>query len=98
MAEADTYSFDLNEVTIALIKQQRLHEGFWALAFEFNFGAALFGQTPQDAKPGAMLTINKLQLVRKRDNSEPPHLAVDAAEVNPPIADAKPAKSSSART
>jgi hypothetical protein len=97
MAEADTYSFDLKEVTVALIKHHDLHEGLWTLAFEFNFGAGLFGPTPQDSKPGALMAINKLQLVRQRDSEAAAGPTVDAAEVNPAVADAKPAKSSSAR-
>jgi hypothetical protein len=67
MAEASTYSFDLNEVTTALIKHQGIHDGLWILAVEFNFGAALVGQTKEAMRPSAVVQVNKLQLVRQTE-------------------------------
>jgi len=83
MAEASTYSFNLKDVTTALLKDQGIHEGLWQLGFEFNFGAALTGATKEDVRPSAFVQINKLQLVRQPESSEQQPLVVNAAEVNP---------------
>jgi hypothetical protein len=83
MAEPIQYSFDLREATVALIKQQGLHEGLWVLGFEMNLAAGLFGPTPAESKPGAMMLINTLQLMRHTSGLEDPKV-VDAAIVNPP--------------
>jgi hypothetical protein len=83
MAEASTYSFDLNEATIALIKHHGIHEGLWLLAVEFNFGAAFFGSSKEAIRPSAVVQVNRLQLVRQTEISEGQPLGVNAAEVNP---------------
>ncbi len=84
MAEPIQFSFDLREVATALIKQQGIHEGAWLAGFEFNLGAGMVGQTPEDAKPSAFVQLLKVQLVRQTQVPVPhPHLTVDAAEVNP---------------
>lgn len=90
MAEASRYSFDLKEVASALIRHQGIHEGLWQLAFEFNFGAALVGATKEEARPSALIQINKFQLVRQAEGAEQQPMVVDAAEVNPPIAATAP--------
>jgi hypothetical protein len=46
MAEPTQFSFDLKELTTALIKQQGLHEGTWLAGFDFAFGAGMIGPTP----------------------------------------------------
>jgi hypothetical protein len=63
MAETTQYTFDLKEATVALIKEQGIHEGLWILGFEIALGAGQFGPTPAEAKPGAFMQINKLQLL-----------------------------------
>jgi len=91
MAEASIYSFDLNEVTTALIKQQGLRDGVWLLAVEFGFGAALVGASKEDVRPSAFVQINRLQLVRQTETVEGQPHGVDAAEVNPVAATPKAA-------
>jgi hypothetical protein len=83
MAEADQFSFDLKEVAAALIKQQDIHEGLWILNFELAFGAGYFGASPEQARPGAVVQINKVLLVRQPGGSPESLTAVDAATVNP---------------
>ena len=92
MAEVTQFSFELSEVTTTLIKQQNIHEGRWLLAFEFQLLAGMMGTSPSDAKPGAMIQILKVQLVRK--DNEPPDAPglIDAATVNPLSASAPPKK------
>lgn len=89
MAEAKVYSFDLDEVTTALIRQQGLHEGVWSLAFEFSFGAAFAGASKEEARPSAFVQINRLQLVRQTEISEGQPRGVDASEVNPAVSGPK---------
>lgn len=91
MAEPSTYSFDLNEVTTALIKQQGIHDGSWILAVEFNFGAAFVGPNKDAIRPAAVVQVNKLQLVRQTEISEGQPIGVDAARINPAITVDRPA-------
>jgi hypothetical protein len=84
MAEATQFTFDLREVATALIKQQGIHEGAWFAAFEFGLVAGIIGPTPDEAKPSALLQVQKVQLVRQLQLPSPhPRLTVDATEVNP---------------
>jgi hypothetical protein len=84
MAEPTQFSFDLKEAATALIKQQGLHEGHWMLALEFSLGAGIIGATPENVTPGAIVQVQKLQLIRQNALPPPhPHLTVDAAQVNP---------------
>lgn len=83
MAEIATYNFDFTEVIAALIKQQGLHEGKWTVGVNFGFAAALTGPQPSDTRPAAIVQIQSLQLARVTVEGLPPHLVVDAAEVNP---------------
>ena len=84
MAETTQYTFELKEAAIALIKEQGIHEGLWILSFEIVLGAGQFGPTPAEAKPGAIMQINKLQLLRQTAGAPENPIAVDAAIVNPP--------------
>lgn len=83
MTDSAAYSFDLREVTTALIKQQGLKGGTWLLGIEFNFGALNIGQGPEDVKPAALVQVAKVQLVPVPDGAERTGLMVDAADVNP---------------
>ena len=83
MAEPTQYSFEINEVVVALIKHQGLHEGLWTLNFEFTIGAGRFGPTAEDSKPGAFMQIQKFQLTRLSEGTPEASLGVDAATVNP---------------
>lgn len=74
------YRFELREVLLALIRQQGLHDGIWALGVEFGFGAANFGETKESACPTAFAQIKNLGLTRVK--AEGP-LAIDAGKINP---------------
>src|SRR4051794_18029872 len=91
MPEATTFSFDLRETTEALIKQHNVHEGYWLVGVEFGLSAGLMGITQADAKPSAMLQINRFQLTKVENPEAVPH-AVDAAKVNPQIGASKSTK------
>lgn len=84
MADPTQFSFELREIAELLVKHQRLHEGRWAIGFEFGLGAGFAGPTSSEAKPAAFIQINKLLLSRPADDmpADSPFV-VDAAEVNP---------------
>ena len=75
------YMFTWAEIAELLIKKQDIHEGEWTAAAEFVLNGAIVGPTANEAKPGLMLMINNIQLVKAQPNT-PPHLVVDAAKVN----------------
>ena len=80
MAQPTQFSFELSEVADILIKAQGLHEGRWALEFEINVSIGTFGPSPAEVKPGAILQIANVQLVRQADGvPQAPHI-VDAGD------------------
>jgi len=83
MAEVASYMFTYKEVTEALIKQQGIHEGLWAISIEFGIGAANIpaGPNTQEIMLAAVVPIVKMGIQR---TAQPTPLTVDAAEVNPP--------------
>jgi hypothetical protein len=83
MAETQQIGFDLREAAIALVRHHGLHEGRWMLALEFNLAAGNFGSDARDAKPGAIVQINKFILARQPAEAPDMGAIVDAAEVNP---------------
>jgi hypothetical protein len=89
MAEPTQFSFSMVEATEALIKKQGIHEGKWMIGVEFVVNIGLLGTAPNEARPGAMILANSLQLVKASETGAPPNLIVDAAEVNPATVKAK---------
>jgi hypothetical protein len=83
MAEATQYTFDLKEVASILIKAQGIHDGLWAVGFEIGVTIGSIGPNPADAKPGAMMQIIRVLLVRQDETKPGAVNVVDAAEVNP---------------
>ena len=84
MAEPTQFTFSIAEAAEALIKKQGIHEGKWILAIEFNVSIGVIGSGPTEARPGAMMLANTIQLMKAPDPATaPPHLIVDAAIVNP---------------
>ena len=82
MADPTQFSFDLREVTEALIKQQGLTSGIWTLSVEFNFTALTSGPSPQDVKPSILVQVNRLQLIEAP--AEGPGVRVDAKKFRRP--------------
>jgi hypothetical protein len=83
LAEPSQYSFELREVTVALIKQQGLHEGRWFPALELSFTSGNMGPSPEQARPSALLELRGLQLIRQPEEMPSGPGTADAAEVNP---------------
>jgi hypothetical protein len=82
MAEVQNYIFTLKEIAGALVKQQGIHEGLWAIYVEFGIGAGHIpaGPNTQEIVPAAVVPIVKMGIQRAE---QPTPLTVDAAEVNP---------------
>jgi len=88
MAEPVQFAFDLREATTALLKHQGIHEGLWMVGFEFAFAAGIIGGQAGELKPGAIVQIIKVQLVKQTEQPEGSPLTpliVNAAEVNPAL-------------
>lgn len=81
MAEVSNYWFNHKEVVTALIKQQGIREGSWALNVEFGLSAANIGPDDERIAPTALVPIKRIGLVKVE---EPGVLSVDASAVNPP--------------
>lgn len=96
MAELKPITFDYKEVVTALLKQQGIHTGIWALYIEFGFAAVNMplkvgeGQMaaaigPEEnqreyLRPLAMIPIQCIGIVPAKEVTA---ISVDAAKVNP---------------
>jgi hypothetical protein len=83
MAEPARYVYTYKEIAEALVRQQGLHAGLWAIYLEFGIAAANIPQGPAQDQlvPAAIVPVLKVGLQRFE---KPNALTVDAAEVNPP--------------
>lgn len=80
MAKIDRYTFDYQEVVEALIKQQGINTGLWALAVEFGINATNIGPDDKQLSPAAIIPIRNIGLIHA---DAPSNLSVDASIVNP---------------
>lgn len=85
MAEAQNYTFDYKEIVEELIKKQGIHEGLWGIYMEFGIGGANAGPSDGMVFPTAIVPVLKIGIQRF---DKPNNLTVDAAEKNPPPAEA----------
>jgi hypothetical protein len=86
MPEIANITFSYKEVVTALLKEQGIHEGLWALFVKFGLGALNVGENDESIRPAAIIPILEigLQKAEKENN-----ISVDAAKVNPkPLAKA----------
>ena len=80
MSEIANISFSFKEVATALLKEQGIHEGVWALTVKFALMATNVGENEDSIRPAAILPIIELGLQKTDKESA---IAVDAAKVNP---------------
>ncbi len=80
MADATQYLYKLKELTVLMLKDQKIHEGHWQILVNFGFGAANVGPNEAEMAPAAMVPVMGVG-VQKVPEKTP--LSVDAAEVNP---------------
>jgi hypothetical protein len=76
------HKFSIEELLGALLRDQGIHEGHWALNVEFSTtGASVKPQeNPTRALPGLIVSVNSATLMRAESAAAG---AVDAAVVNP---------------
>jgi hypothetical protein len=76
------HTYSVEDLLVALLRDQKIHEGHWALNVEFSAtGASVKPQdNPARTLPGLIVSVNSATLVRA-ETSAPG--AVDAALVNP---------------
>lgn len=80
MAEINRYEFSYAEVATALIKEQNIYEGIWAVTLKFGIGATMGGPSEAEAVPTAMVPVISIGLAKVPKEGRN---AVDAAKVNP---------------
>lgn len=73
-------TLSLQQIAELIIKEQKLHEGLYDLAFEFQIGVGAVGPSPETVLPGAMIGISRIGI--KRAEKLGP-LTVDASKINP---------------
>jgi hypothetical protein len=80
---SNEYRFSFDELLIALLRAQGIHEGRWTLNVDFSAtGTSVRAQaTPTRSLPGLLISVAGATLVRVDNGAEG---AVDAAVVNPP--------------
>jgi hypothetical protein len=74
------YQFSHKELATLLVKHQQLHEGIWAVSYNFGLSATNMGPSPTEVMPTAMLHLVSVALRKVERISS---VSVDAAEVNP---------------
>jgi hypothetical protein len=89
MSEAVKYVYTHKELAAALVKQQGLHEGVWAIIVEFGLAAVNAGQAEDELNPTAIIPVQKIGIMKTGKLNS---LAVDAAVVNPKKGKAKTAQ------
>lgn len=83
MADPQAFTYKLKDLAEIMVKDQKLHEGFWGVYFEFALSAGMI-QNPQggdqNITPAAIVPVINVGIHRFE---KPNSLTVDAAEVNP---------------
>jgi hypothetical protein len=68
------------DIVTLLIKERGINEGFWSIAVEFHFGAAMGAPQGLEPMPTAMISVGKIG-IQPCDATLP--AAVDASIANP---------------
>jgi hypothetical protein len=79
---AKDHKYSIEELLCALLRDQGIHEGYWALNVEFSATGASVKPADDAARilPGLIVSMNTATLVRADSSAAG---AVDAAVVNP---------------
>jgi hypothetical protein len=78
VAEPTELSFELHEVTAALLTNAGITSGNWVLSFEFAVSTGPVGP-PEDSKPGTMTRIDRVKLKKATDENASDPSIVDAS-------------------
>lgn len=71
----------IKELTAALVRHYKLHEGLYDLFLEYQFALGNFGPNPDQVVPSAVIGLSKLGITRVSQSGP---LTVDASVVNRP--------------
>ena len=85
MAEATQISFKHVEIVELMLKKQGIHEGIWGLFIRFGMGASNVGPSEAELVPAAIIPVLEIGLQKFEKVT---NLSVDAAQVNPRVAEA----------
>ena len=85
MAEATQISFKHIEIVELMLKKQGIHEGIWGLFIRFGMGASNVGPSEAELMPAAIIPVLEIGLQKFEKVT---NLSVDAAQVNPRVAEA----------
>jgi hypothetical protein len=86
MADVNQYALPLRELIELIIKANNVHEGQWSLLLGFQIATGMFGPTPEQAFPGAAISVNQIGIQRHPPGvptTGPGVIVVDAEKVNP---------------
>jgi hypothetical protein len=72
--------YKAKELTILLLKDRGIHDGFWQLLVNYGFGAANMGASEAEVAPSAIVQLLGVGIQKVPEKAP---LTVDAAEVNP---------------
>jgi hypothetical protein len=94
---ADPILLEIRDVTIALLRDQKITTGHWFLAVQFGLAAGYLPGRPEGNRvPGALLPVLRIGL---QSSDEPLDITVNAAELPPveptPRRRARPKKNAS---
>jgi hypothetical protein len=87
MAEIVKYTFSHKEVVEALLKQQGIHEGLWALYIEFGLAGVNLAD-PSGSGGVVPVAIIPIQKIGLQKGTAEDTITVDAAKVNPATSNA----------
>lgn len=80
MPEIANIVFTYREIVTALLKEQKIHDGYWSLFIRFGLNAANLGPNDDELKPCAVIPVLEIGIQKgEKENS----VTVDAAKVNP---------------
>lgn len=84
MPETTQITFKYSELVELMLKKQGIHDGIWGLFVNFGLAASNIGPSEESLSPAAIVGVVGIGLQKFEKES---NLAVDAAKVNPPVAE-----------
>lgn len=78
----DDQNFSISELIAALLRDQKIHTGWWGLTMHFNANgtSVVTAEAPSNRLPGLAISVAGVTLVPAQDGEEG---SVDASAVNP---------------
>lgn len=68
------------ELAAMLLRQYKIHEGFWQLTMTFGFSATNAGPSEEEVMPAVVVGVQAVGLTRSEKKGP---ITFDAAELNP---------------